>query len=1252
MKRIHRFAALALAVCLALGSGAADFSQWMKKAAITFSGYTGAETLTNFPALVVLGSGTISGFDAADCRTGGADLRFADASGTEIPCEIEKWDAAGDSYVWVRVPELAGADTTISVYWCNPTAEAPNYAADGGVWSEDYAAVWHMQDANPADSTTNANNGAGTATAVVSGKAGGAIGFNGIATQVNAGTGASLNLPTALTVEGWVKLDGATAHHAIASRTDTFTFKTVGSEFAFTTLVVSGSKDHKSSGAALAPGNWHHLAATFVPGTTAGCKLYKNGVLLGTVNSSTIAATPDKAFLLGNNQYSQRFFGAGDEIRVSSVVRSADWLRASFGTSGDNAAFQTYGAAASNTAGLPVVENGPAVAILDVSADLIAMLASTGGAPTSVHAFWSTADCTTNASAWAAAGASADLGETLEGATLTNHVASLTPNTVYYYNFMASNEVGISWGAWHASPSFRTPGPPAATGLSADLISDRTARLKGTLSAGGATQVRMVWGTAADALVNTNDLGTLPLGAFSSALTGLAPSTTYFYAAYLVNDYGSALSATGSFTTTTAIQQWQTVGSGLWTNPATWNAAVPPPAGVSAWVKSGHSVTLDASTPALACVTNSGTLTFSGWDTTLAADAVVILGTVTHLENTDAVRADGWTPNARVNIACGDLTLSGSGKIDVNYKGYRVGVWNYPGSGPGGGVYVSSAYDGYPGWGGGGGHGGIGGGFSESPLYNGVYGDFAAPENPGSGGGGGDNPGQPLKGHGGGAVRIAATGTVTLGGGGILANGEGQGYHMGAGSGGSVYITCRTLAGGASIQASGGPGGNAGGGGGRIAVVYDKAAQQAAPLPTTVFTAAGGKAGVGNVEFLPFYDGDIGTLYFPDSQFLTRQTGPIAHAGQWMAPDFTVWSRDALTFNNAWLRFASGFRLDVTNALVVQGTDNRLHKLEVPSGDVSCGAAVVNKASLVMKADGAVAPSLVCSSFDVTNAAAFHVYASATAAPETPGARVEVANAMTVSAASWVHPCSNPTNGASPEFLVGKLDVLAGSGFDASFRGYRGGPFASNGYGPGMGKGTGSGGGGGHGGSGGGFTALLCGITNDHSYAPIFAGSSGAGGGRFDMAYHSTGGWGGGEVRIRASGDVNLAGSLLANGGTGWGWNAGGGAGGSIWLECRKFAGASTAVLSANGGKGSGDLSGSGGGGRIAVWHGVSDEERPTLMAGDWSDAVVTATHDDYAGTLSVLKGADIRAGCPPANPGTALFLTVPPPPATIFIVR
>ena len=795
-------------------------------------------------------------------------------------------------------------------------------------------------------------------------------------------------------------------------------------------------------------------------------------------------------------------------------------------------AFSPSSASFTTLPGEPQIANGAATDVLNTSATLAGTLTYEGLPPTTVYAFWATNDCGADAAAWLAAGASENLGQPEVDAPVSASPIGLAPNTVYHYNFMASNAIATAWGATNASPSFRTPGAPGLSGVGADLVMDISARLSGTLATGGDTRVYFTWGLAPDALIHTNDLGVVPMGACTANATGLSPLTTYYSRASAVNDYGEAHSDVFSFTTIDSVVSWTTVAAGLWTNPATWNVPGAPRAGATATVD--HNVTLDASTPALACVTNNGTISFDGWDTLLSATNVTIAGTVTHAQNTATNAVGGvWIPNARVNIACGDLTLSGSGKIDVNYKGYRVGVWNYPGSGPGGGVYVSSAYDGYPVYGGGGGHGGVGGGFSESPLYNGIYGDFAAPENPGSGGGGGDTPGQPLKGHGGGAVRIAATGTVTLGGGGILANGEGQGYHMGAGSGGSVFITCRTLAGGASIQASGGPGGNAGGGGGRIAVVYDKTAQQAAPLPTTVFTAAGGKAGTGNVEFLPFYDGDIGTLYFPDSQFLTRQTGPIAHAGQWMAPDFTVWSRDALTFNNAWLRFASGFQLDVSNTLIVQGTDNRLHKLEVPSGDVSCGAAVVNKASLVMKADGAVAPSLVCSSFDVTNAAAFHVYAFATAAPETPGARVEVANAMTVGAASWVHPVSNPTNGASPEFLVGKLDVLAGSGFDASFRGYRGGPFASNGYGPGMGKGTGSGGGGGHGGSGGGFTALLCGITNDHSYAPIFAGSSGAGGGLFDMAYHSTGGWGGGEVRIRASGDVNLAGSLLANGGTG-----------------------------------------------------------------------------------------------------------------------
>ena len=61
MNASKTFTTILLTGAMVLASHAADFSTWGKKAEITFSGYTGAETLTTFPALVVLGSGTISG---------------------------------------------------------------------------------------------------------------------------------------------------------------------------------------------------------------------------------------------------------------------------------------------------------------------------------------------------------------------------------------------------------------------------------------------------------------------------------------------------------------------------------------------------------------------------------------------------------------------------------------------------------------------------------------------------------------------------------------------------------------------------------------------------------------------------------------------------------------------------------------------------------------------------------------------------------------------------------------------------------------------------------------------------------------------------------------------------------------------------------------------------------------------------------------------------------------------------------------
>src|SRR6185312_11166750 len=83
-------------------------SNYTDRLKITFSGYNRGETLTDFPVLVRL-SNSRQGFNYSHFASGtGGDLRFTDATGTRvIPHEIDEWNPAGESTVWVQVPALS-----------------------------------------------------------------------------------------------------------------------------------------------------------------------------------------------------------------------------------------------------------------------------------------------------------------------------------------------------------------------------------------------------------------------------------------------------------------------------------------------------------------------------------------------------------------------------------------------------------------------------------------------------------------------------------------------------------------------------------------------------------------------------------------------------------------------------------------------------------------------------------------------------------------------------------------------------------------------------------------------------------------------------------------------------------------------------------------------------------------------------------------------------------------------------------------
>ena len=134
-------------LCSTTGTTTLDPTAYASKLAFTASGYTGSSTLANFPVLVRL-STAIDGFDYA--KINASDIRFADANGTLLAHDIERWNANGTSLVWVSVPSLSGTTTVFTMYWNpKPGATVPAARAPQRVWTlANYAAVWHFNEQN------------------------------------------------------------------------------------------------------------------------------------------------------------------------------------------------------------------------------------------------------------------------------------------------------------------------------------------------------------------------------------------------------------------------------------------------------------------------------------------------------------------------------------------------------------------------------------------------------------------------------------------------------------------------------------------------------------------------------------------------------------------------------------------------------------------------------------------------------------------------------------------------------------------------------------------------------------------------------------------------------------------------------------------------------------------------------------------------------------------------------------------------
>ena len=327
-------------------------------ARIGFAGYRGTETLTDFPALIKLPD-VVPGFAYADAEADGADLYFTDSNGNTIPHEIDRWDASGSSYIWVKVPSL-DANTTITMHWGDLAVAEDERLPPAATWS-DYVGVWHMNDVNGTDLIAEPDAAGHGLAAAPGGALPGEIavvpdGVIGTACQIQAvgGWGNGLVVPpywevidnpAIMTISGWfcAKTKANWMRFFTAQKGNG---EGVGWEayiVAGDTALVSanGSSGYPGSGVNIPDclNTWVHLQFVFQRESIA---VYANGHLSGTFTTRAITPRGDGlGFSIGNNANltESSWRGFCDEVRMYDGALSADRIAAEYDTANDPVAF-------------------------------------------------------------------------------------------------------------------------------------------------------------------------------------------------------------------------------------------------------------------------------------------------------------------------------------------------------------------------------------------------------------------------------------------------------------------------------------------------------------------------------------------------------------------------------------------------------------------------------------------------------------------------------------------------------------------------------------------------------------------------------------------------------------------------------------------------------------------------------------------------------------------------------------------------
>ena len=323
-----------------------------------------AATLEEYPVLVRLSKESISGFvpESAFCAGTPCVSAMAEGSDVEYPCEIEKWDTAGESIVWVRLPAVSNGTKfrlllgrpsvfTASETWRRPTAGT----ADG---IGDFIGVWHMNesagtvaDATGRGLTAEPYSDPKTPGDVNSIAAEGPVGnsrristeYKSNGPRLRVANGPALKHGSRFTVSCWAKENSIQQYTRLISRKTGYNKS--GWEVQDDKNAQDGTFRQYAGGTARTTAEvankllWHRYVFVYDHTTLSA---YVDGTLSksATIAEGSVATDQDLALAIGAGADTEWTLGGWmDEVRLLQGAATADWVKADYDSQKADATF-------------------------------------------------------------------------------------------------------------------------------------------------------------------------------------------------------------------------------------------------------------------------------------------------------------------------------------------------------------------------------------------------------------------------------------------------------------------------------------------------------------------------------------------------------------------------------------------------------------------------------------------------------------------------------------------------------------------------------------------------------------------------------------------------------------------------------------------------------------------------------------------------------------------------------------------------